>query len=428
MSFLSRARQIKDSILLRGLSDPNHWLSKVISASNTAAGVNVNADNALKVSAVYACVKVLAEAVASLPLMLYRRKGDGKESAADDPLYSLLHDAPNDLQTSFEWREAGVAHVALRGNWFNLKQESGGGKLKGLIPLNPVNMTIERNADGEIVYFYKHEDGKAEKFPAAKIWHVKNMPMACSYSGNVPEGMMGLSPISIARETVALAMAADEYGARYFSNNASVGMALKFPAGVKLGDNAKKFLKESLAEYGKLENKFKSIILENGGDLTKIGMSNEDSQFLESRQFQIEEIARIFRVPPILIGHPTNTMTYASAEQLFLAFAVHTIRPWCVRLEQSMNRYLIPERQRGKMFFEFNMEGLLRGDIKSRYEAYRIAREWGWMNADEIRALENLNPLEGDKGKPYLQPLNMIEAGKTPPAAQQTKTGGNGNA
>ena len=189
-------------------------------------------------------------------------------------------------------------------------------------------------------------------------------------------------------------------------------MALKFPKGVKLGENARNFLKDSLAEYGKSENKFKSIILEDGGDLSAIGMSNEDSQFLQSRQFQIEEIARIFRVPPIMIGHPTNTMTYASAEQLFLAFATYTIRPWCVRLEQSMNRYLISEKERERLFFEFNLAGLLRGDTVSRFGAYAVARNWGWMNVDEIRSLENLNPLPDKKGQVYLQPLNMIEAGK----------------
>lgn len=415
MSFLSRARQLKDSVLLRGLSDPNHWLTKLITSASSASGANVTADSALKVSAVYACVKVLAETIASLPLMLYKRTGDGKEPATDNPLYSLLHDAPNDLQTSFEWREGGVAHVALRGNWFNQKVESSGGKLVGLLPLNPAGMTIETNAAGETVYAYKHEDGKEEKFPASKIWHVKNMPISCTYNGGVPEGVMGVSPISIARESVGLSLAADEYGARYFANNASVGMALKFPAGVKLGDNSKKFLKESLAEYGKLENKFKSIILEDGGDLARIGMSNEDSQFLESRQFQIEEIARIFRVPPIMIGHPTNTMTYASAEQLFLAFATYTIRPWCVRLEQSMNRYLIPKKDRGTLFFEFNLAGLLRGDTKSMYEAFNIAHNGGWLNVDEIRALINMNSLPEGKGKLYLQPLNMVEVGKTPP-------------
>jgi HK97 family phage portal protein len=193
-------------------------------------------------------------------------------------------------------------------------------------------------------------------------------------------------------------------------------MALKFPAGVKLSENAKTFLKESLAEYGKLENKFKSIVLEDGGDLSRIGMSNEDSQFLESRQFGVEEIARIFRVPPLMIGHPTNTMTYASAEQLFLSFATFTIRPWCVRIEQSINRNLIAKRDQGKYFAEFNLAGLLRGDLSTRYQAYSVARQWGWMSVDEIRALENMNPLPDGKGEEYLVPLNMIPAGQEPPA------------
>ncbi len=414
MSFLTRIRDFKDSILVRGISNTDFWLLKAIQrSSGSATGVSVNADTALAVSAVYACVKVLAETIASLPLMLYERKGDGKEPASDHPLYPLLHDAPNDLQTSFEWREDLVAHIALRGNTYNQKIESGSGKLLELIPLNPLNMNPVVK-DGRVIYEYVHEDGKQEIFPANKIWHVKNMPISCSYSGGLPEGVVGLSPISVARESVGLSLAADQYGGRYFSNNATVGLALSYPDGVKLAGPAKQFLKESVAEYAKSGHKFKSMILENGGKLEKIGMSNEDSQFLQSRQFQIEEIARIFRVPPIMIGHPTNTMTYASAEQLFLAFATYTIRPWCVRLEQSMNRYLIPERERGRYFFEFNLAGLLRGDTKSRYESYAIARNWGWMNVDEIRSLENQNPLPDKKGQVYLEPLNMSEAGKKP--------------
>jgi HK97 family phage portal protein len=405
----------------RGLADPWSWLSRVVT-SGSSAGVYVTADSALKVSAVYACVKVIAETLASLPLMLYRRVGDGKEIATDHPLYSLLHDAPNDFQTSFEWREGMLAHLNLRGNSFNRKVYYAG-KIKQLLPLNPASMEVER-VGGKMLYHYTHEDQSKEDIPADKIWHVKNMPISCSYNGAAPEGTLGVSPISVARESVGLSLAADEYGGRYFSNNASVGMALKFPQGVKLGDNAKTFLRQSLAEYGKLENKWKSIILEDGGDLAKIGMSNEDSQFLQSRQFQIEEIARIFRVPAVLIGHPTNTMTYASAEQLFLSFATYTIRPWCVRLEQSMNRYLLSEADRKQYFFEFVLDGLLRGDTTSRFGAYAVARQWGWMNVDEIRALENKNPLPDGKGQVFLEPMNMTEAGKKS-VEQPTQTGGN---
>lgn len=426
MPVLNRLKRLKDSILIRGLSDPDHWLCRIIQQNQTSAGKNVTADTALKVAAVYACVKVLAETIASLPLMLFERTEDGgKQPATDHPLYTLLHDAPNDHQTSFEWREGLVAHIALRGDSYQQKVMSGSGRITQIVPFNPAQIEIEIK-DGVVTYI--HKDGGTEKpYPASKIWHVKNMPISCTHNDSVPEGYKGVSPISIARESIGLSLAADEYGGRYFSNNASVGMALKFPQGTKLSPNAKEFLKESLAEYGKLENKFKSIILEDGGELEKIGMSNEDSQFLESRQFQIEEIARIFRVPPILIGHPTNTMTYASAEQLFLAFATYTIRPWCVRLEQSMNRYLLSDRDRKRYFVEFILDGLLRGDTKSRYEAYGMARQWGFLNVDEIRALENKNALPEGKGQVYLQPVNMIEAG-TPYEPKNGDKGGNGNA
>lgn len=417
MSFGSRIRELKDSILLRGLSDPNHWVLKMLGHSvgaGSASGQNVTADSALKLSVVYACIKALAETVASLPLMLYERDGDSKKPAPNHPMYDLVHNAPNDYQTSYEWREGLVANLNLRGNTINQKVQKGSGRIEQLIPLNPANVTMRREGSA-LWYDYKHEDGKEEKFPSDKIWHVKNMPISCNANGNLPEGIWGASPIQIARDTIGLALSADDYGSRFFANMAQTGMALKFPPGVKLGDSAREFLKNSLAEYSKPENKFKSIILEDGGDLTKIGMSNEDSQFLESRQFSVEEIARIYRVPPILIGHPTNTMTFASAEQIFLAFVVFTIRPLCVRFEQSMNQFLLSKKDRAKYFFEFNLAGLLRGDLSSRYAAFQVARTGGWLNVDEIRAMENLNPLPDGKGKIYLEPLNMKEAGTPDP-------------
>jgi len=416
MSLRTRIRQLKDNVLLRGLSDPNHWLTRFIQ-SPAASGMSVTSDSSLRVAAVYACVRVLAETIASLPLSIYERVGDGKKPATSHPLYSILHDSPNEFQTSFEFRECLVAHVNLKGEAFSRIVMGGGGKIQELLPLNPALMEVSVK-NGSPVYLYKHEDGQQETIPADKIWPVRNMPISTSMNGNAPEGIRGLSPISVARESIGLSLAADQYGGRFFSNNASVGMALKFPAGVKLGDNARAFLKDSLAEYGKIENKFKSIILEDGGELAKIGMSNEDSQFLESRQFGVEEICRIFRVPPIMVGHPTNTMTYASAEQLFLAFATYTIRPWCVRLEQSMNRYLLSPKDRERHFIEFNLSGLLRGDTASRFQAYATARQWGWMSVNEIRALENANPIaDGDS---YLVPLNMVPADKPNPTGGKT--------
>jgi len=420
MSFLSRAREIKDKILLRGISQEDYWLTRLVGKGVSASGQNVTADSALRVSAVYACVKVLAETIASLPLMLYERVGEGKQAQPDHPLYDLVHSAPNDFQTSFEWREVLVAHNCLKGNSLCQKVETGSGELLQLIPLNPSNFTIARTEAGVTTYEYK-EGGQSKFFPSDKVWHVRNMPISCTYNDDLPEGVWGASPIRIARDTIGLSLSADDYGSRFFSNMASVGLNAKFPAGVKLSENAREFLKNSLAEYAKPENKFKSIITEDGGELKPISMSNEDSQFLESRQFGVEEICRIFRVPPIMVGHPTNTMTFASAEQIFLAFTMFTIRPWCVRLEQSMNRWLLSAKDRPKLFFEFNLSGLLRGDIKSRYEAYRVGRELGWLNADEIRAWENMNPLPDGKGKVYLQPLNLGELGAEPPEPEPKK-------
>ena len=399
-------------IFKRGVDDPQYWLSRLAaSIGGTAAGVSVTSDSALKVSVVYACIKRLSETLASLPLQLYERVGDGKQPAVTHPLYSLLHDSPNEYMTSFEFRELLVTHLNLNGNAYCLKGQDNRGNVEKLIPLNPARMAVERS-NGALGYEYTYEDGTRKTFSPDKIWHLKNLPISCLQNGSPPEGILGVSPISLAKESIGLALAADDYGARYFQNNAVVGMNFKYPG--KLSDNAKKFLKESLSEYAKPENRFKNIITEEGGELKPLSITNEDSQFLESRQFQIEEIARIFGVPPVLIGHPTNTMTYASAEQLFLSFATFTIAPWCRRLEQSMNASLLTEKERKTYFCEHVMAGLLRGDTASRFQAYATARQWGWMNVDEIRALENMNPLPEDKGKVYLQPMNMVEAGEKP--------------
>ena len=236
---------------------------------------------------------------------------------------------------------------------------------------------------------------------------------------------MGISPIRSGRETIGLSLAQDEYGARYFSNNATIGMALKTPG--KLSEHARKNLKDSLAEYGRMENKWKSIIFEEGIEPDKLAVTNVESQLIQSRNFQIEEIARIFRVPAVLIGHPNKTMTYASAEQLFLNFVIHTIRPLCVRIERSMNRWLLSDDERGSYYFEFNLDGLLRGDVKARNMANALGRQWGWLNVDEIRQRANMNPLPDGKGEIYLEPMNMKQPGEEPDEQDPKPPGENDN-
>lgn len=369
----------------------------------------------MKVSAVFACIKVISQTIACLPFKLFRRDGDSKSPATDRSLYYLVHDSPNDYLTAFDWVEMMLVHLNFRGNSYDYI--SGNGRIRQLLPLNPARMKVERLPDGQISYDYAHEDGKHEIFPQDKIWHKKYMPISCNFNSSAPEGILGVSPITAAGESIGISLAADEYGGKFFSNYAQTGLAVKHPG--KLSENARAFLKESFEQYSDAQNKFKTLILQEGLEVEKLGITNTDSQFLESRQFQIEEIARIFGVPPILIGHPTNTMTYASAEQLFLSFAKFTILPWCRRIEQSANKYLLSESERKQYFFEFVIDGLLRAEIKTRAEYYSKARQWGWLNVDEIRKMENLDALPDDQGKVFLEPINMRPAGEYNPADPQ---------
>jgi len=371
------------------VSDPNHWLLQAVGNLGTVAGINVTPETALATSAVFACVRVIAETIASLPCIIYRRSGDGKDPAPDHPLYPMLHDiGPNPWQSAPEFWENTIGHNVLRGNAYNFIVRNGTG-IAGLVPLNPskVEMKVDLS-DFEspmIIYRYTIPDsGKTVDIPASDIWHLK---------GISTDGFQGISPLMQMREAVGLAAAAESHGSVYFKNGAKPSGVVSYPGNLK--EDAFKRFKESLQEAISGSNKFKALVLEQGATWTQVGMSNEDSQFLETRQFQVEDIARFFRVPTILIGHPDKTSTYASAEQFMLSFVQHTIRPWLVRIEKSIQKHLITVANRSKFFAEFKIDGLLRGDIKSRYDAYAVARQNTWMSANEIRALENMNPIPG---------------------------------
>lgn len=369
------------------------FIRVIAERSSSSSGEDVNADTALTVSAVYACVRVLSETVASLPLFIYReRKSGGKDALRDHYLWDLLHNRPNQDQTAYEYIEQGMAHLNLRGNFFSQKSREVSGRIAELVPLLPEGMKIERTDAGRLVYKYTPTGGQEKTMPSDEIWHVRGLSV---------DGILGLSPIAYAREAIGLSMAADKYGGRFFKNNARPSGIIKHPG--TLSETAQKHLKESVKEAIGGENVHSIAIFEEGMDYTQISLSNEDAQYLQSRQFQIEEIARIFRVPCVLIGHPDKTATYASAEQFFLSFVVHTIRPWVTRIEKSINVNLIPEQDRKKRIYsEFKLDGLLRGDTAARFTAYSIAIANRIMNPNEIRALENMNPYEG--GDEYVNP------------------------
>jgi HK97 family phage portal protein len=373
----------------RGLNDPNHWIIRLTDAfSRTKAGIAITPETAMQTSAVFACVRVLSETIASLPLLVYQKKGDKKSVAEKHPLYTILHDSPNQWQTKFEFFEMIVGHQALRGNAYAFKVMDGLRRLKGFVPLSPARMVVKAEGTFDepvITYEYRNEGAQAtEIFDANEIWHLKGLSA---------DGFVGLSPLSMAQESIGLAQAAEEHGALYFRNGAAPSMVATTPG--RLSEDARKNIKESLQAATTGSNKHRLILLEQGLDAKGIGLGNKDSQYLETRQFQVQEIARIFRVPCILIGHPDNASTYASAEQFMLSFVTHTIRPWATRIEQSINKYLISETDRKAGYYaEFKLDALLRGDTTSRYNAYSSALTNMWMTRNEVRALENLDPVE----------------------------------
>ncbi len=370
-------------------SDPisaNHWIVR-LTDSLARAGMDVTGDGSMHQTAVFACVRVLSETIASLPLILYKRgQGESKEPAREHYLYSMLHDTPNNFQTALEFFEMAVGHLCLRGNAYSFLERNQVGQIRRIVPFHPDKITPKMvDAERQILaYEYTDDLGKQIVYSAEDIWHLKGLSS---------DGFMGISPVEMARRAIYLASVAEDHGATYFANGARASGIAKLPGILKA--DAKERLQQSLQSAMSGDNKFKVVVFEQGLDWTQLSLTNEDSQYLETRAFQVEEIARIFRVPAILIGHPDKSSTYASAEQFMMSFVVHTLRPWLVRIEQSINKYLLTDQERNSYFAKFKLDALLRGDTVSRYAAYAVARQNKWMSANEVRALEEMNPIPG---------------------------------
>lgn len=366
-------------------------------SANTASGVYVTPDIAMRESAVYACVRVLAESVAQLPLEVYRRrKSGGKDRATDHPLYDLLHTRPNYINTSFEFREMLMASVLLRGNGVALIIPNGGSAVGALEVLNPDRLTISKDTNGRRIYQYTTDRGQAKTYLQDEVFHVSGMSL---------DGISGLSPITYHRETVGASLAIKEFGARLFANGTHLGTVIEHPA--KLSQKAKDTLYDDLRKnwQGVLQAG-KGIVLEEGMKVAKLGMTAEDAQYLDSRKFSRSEIAGIFRVPPHMIGD-LEKATFSNIEQQAIEFVTSALMPWLVRIEQAILRDLISQKDRKRGFFaEFNAMGLLRGDAKARADYYKARFEVGSITPNQIRALENENP--EDNGDTAFVPLNMI--------------------
>ena len=350
----------------------------------TSSGKHVDERTAMQTSAVYACVRILSETIASLPLHTYTRTEKGKEKALDHPLYALLHDAPNDEMTSFVFRETLMGHLLLWGNAYAQVIRDGRGKVLALYPLMPDKMTVKRSESGEIYYSYE-KDSEEHILRSFEVLHIPGLGF---------DGLIGHSPIAMAKQAIGMAIATEEYGATYFKNGANPGGVLEHPGILK---DPSKVRDSWNSVYGGSNNANRVAVLEEGLSFKPITIPPEQSQFLQTRKFQIEEICRIFRVPPHLVGD-LDRATFSNIENQSISFVVHTIRPWLVRIEQSMNKALFSKEERGKYFTSFVVEGLLRGDFASRMQGYSTGIQNGIYSINDVRNLENMNLLSDEDG------------------------------
>jgi len=371
------------------LANPASWM---FDGAASKTGIAITEDSAMRLSAVFGAVRVISETIASLPWEVKQDAGDSTRSASAHPINKLIHH-PNGMMTDFNFREVCQAHLCLHGNAFIAIRRNEAGQPVKLIPVHPDRVEVKVYKDEK---FYNIDQGK-ETFDDTEMIHILGLSF---------DGIIGKSVIEAARESIGLGLAADQFGGSFFGNGANVSAVLTHPG--RLSDEAYKRLMASWQRrYSGLDNAHKTAILEEGMNLQKVSISPQESQFLETRKFGVEDIARFFRIPLAYLGSLENSSTRANIEEQGIQFQRNTVLPWVKRWESEFNRKLFPGQE--DYFIRMNMDGLLRGDISSRYSSYAVARQWGWLSVNDIRKHESLEPIDG--GDIYLQPMNMVEAG-----------------
>lgn len=378
------------------------------------SGVAVNIDSAMRVTAVFACLRVISEGIAQLPLKLQQVSPDGsKRLAKEHPLYKKLFRKPNDFQTSFEWRETMMLHAGLDIGGFSVISRNSRGEVLELLPVLPGRVRVIQDSDYSVKYEISDLAGRVTTLPKSQVLHLKG-PSWNTFSA--------MPAVAQAREAIGLSIAAEENLSRLYSNGAR-------PSGVLSNDKAlapevmERIRRNFLEGYAGLQNAFKTILLDAGWKFSQMSLSPVDSQTHESRKNQIEEICRVFRVFPQMVGYGDKTSTYASAEQFFMAHVTHTLMPWIERFQQQLDADLLTEDERDAGYeFKFNVSALLRGDAKSRAEYYSSGILNGWLARNEVRRLEDFDPLPG-LDEP-LVPLNMATQSEKAAAAKTAQPGG----
>src|SRR5690625_1373647 len=367
---------------------------------HTLSGVTVSEEGAMALSSVYSCVRLLAESVASLPLKLYRQSGDKRALARDHALYTVLHDQGNDIMTAMQLREVMMVYLCLWGNAYCEIERDRGGRIVALWPIHPSRVTVrvvERSGRIGVDYEVSKTGAPVQTLTERDILHVAGLGF---------DGLVGKSPIRLHREGIGIAQSAERYGAKFFSNDATPGLVIKHPG--LLGGEGYANLKRSWSEaHQGAGNAHKLAILEEGMEVDTVGLPPGDAQFIETRKFERAEIASIFRVPPHMIGDTDRSTSWGTGiEQMGIGFVVHTLRPWLVRIEQAIRMRLLSERERGDMYALHIVDGLLRGDNKSRADYYRSMHQIGVYSINDIRELEDMDAVEG--GDQRFVPLNMM--------------------
>ena len=368
-------------------------------ADNTA-GQFVTASTATRVAAVHACVQLIAETTASLPLSPYRRSEDGSRVPdSNHPLHRVLHNRANRVQTAYEFREQFVASCLLTGNGYAVKVMNGQGEVTELLPLRPEDVLPVRLENGRVRYEVR-EGNRTAVYTQDEILHLR-------YRSD--DGFTGISPIAEARDTIGIAIAQQQYEGGFFKKGASPSGIITFPA--SLTEEQRQRVRQSWADkHAGVSNMHQLVVAEEGTEFKPMTMTQRDAEYIETRRLTLDDIARIYRVPPPMIGILRDA-TYSNITEQSRMLVSHCLRPWFVRIEQAMNESLLTDAGRQTHFIEHNAEGLLRGDTKSRYEAYRIGREWGWLSPNDIRARENMGSLGAD-GDSYREPLNTAPLGE----------------
>ncbi len=356
------------------------------------SGKRVTDRTALQHIAVYACVRVLSEAIAQLPLHVYKYNDKGKERVLQHPLYFLLHDQPNPEMTSFVFRETLMSHLLIYGNAYAQIIRNGRGDVIGLYPLMPDKMKVDRDEKNRLIYIYSRYDEANPNlkeqgdiiFYADEVLHIPGLGF---------DGLVGYSPIALAKNAIGISIACEDYGASFFGNNANPSGVLEHPGVIKNPDKLRDAWHRA---YGG-RNAHKVAVLEEGVKFTPISIPNNEAQFLETRKFQIEEIARMYRVPLHMISDLDHA-TFSNVEHLSLDFVKYSLDPWIVRWEQSLQKALLSDSEKGRYFIKFNVDGLLRGDYASRMQGYSIGIQNGFLCPNDVRELEDMNLIPEEKG------------------------------